>query len=73
MKKVCIFKCEGANRGFVHVYVCESYNGETYYEVMRNRRKVAGCNRWRLPSDAVSHAVRLSLQDIVQFSKKATL
>lgn len=73
MKKVLIFKCEGANLGFVHVYLCEPYNGEVYYEVMRNRRKVAGCNRWRLPSDAVAHAVRLSLQDVVQLCKEITL
>lgn len=73
MTKTCIFKCEGVNRGFVHVYVCEPYNGEIYYEVMRNRRKVAGCNRWRLPSEAVTHAVRLSLQDIVNVSKKTAL
>ena len=73
MRKVLIFKCESANRGFVHVYVCEPGNGEAYYEVMRNRRKVAGCNRWRLASDAVEHAVRLSLQDVVQLCKEITL
>lgn len=65
MKKVLIFKCEGANRGLVQVYLCTPYNGVEYYEVMRNRRKVAGVNRWSLPSDAVAHAVRLSLQDVV--------
>lgn len=64
MKKVLIFKCEGANRGLVHVYLCKPYNGEVYYEVMKNRRKVVGCNRWMLPSDAVTHAVRLSMNDV---------
>ena len=69
MKRQMIFKCEGANRGFVHVYLCIPYNGEEYYEVMRNRRRVAGVSRWRLPSDAVAHAVRLSLQDVVNVCK----
>lgn len=73
MTKVLIFKCQGANRGFVHVYVCEPYNGEAYYEVMRNRRKVAGCNRWKVASDAVDQAVRLSLQDVVDTCNKVAL
>ena len=73
MKKTLIFKCEGANRGFVHVYLCETSVGDVFYEVMRNRRKVAGCNRWRLPSDAVAHAVRLSLDDVVDVYKCAAL
>lgn len=73
MKRTLIFKCEGANRGFVHVYLCYPYNGEVFYEVMRNRRKVTGCNRWRLPSDAVAHAVRLSLNDVVNVCKAVEL
>ena len=73
MKSTLIFKCEGANRGFVHVYVRETSDGDVFYEVMRNRRKVAGCNRWKLPSDAVAHAVRLSLNDVVNVCKEAAL
>lgn len=73
MTKVLIFKCEGANCGFVQVYECMTYEGEIYYEVMRNRRRVAGCNRWRLPYEAVTHAVELSLQDLVRFSNKTKL
>ena len=73
MKKTLIFKCEGANRGFVHVYLCETSVGDVFYEVMRNRRKVAGNNRWRLPSDAVAHAVRLSLNDVMDVYKGTAL
>lgn len=73
MTRKLIFKCEGANRGFVHVYACEQFNRVVFYEVMRNRRKVPGCNRWPLPSDAVAHAVRLSLQDVVEAGNKAKL
>lgn len=73
MKKTLIFKCEGANRGFVHVYLCERYRDDVFYEVMRNRRKVPGCNRWRLPSDAVKHAVRLSLNDVMDVFKDTEL
>lgn len=65
MKKQIIFKCEGANRGFVHVVKFMPEHGDAYYRVMRNRRNVGLYPVYSKLSSAIEFAVRLSMNDVI--------
>lgn len=63
MKKVCIFKCEGANRGLIRVVQFKTESGRVYFKVMRNRKSVGLFPFYRMASNAINEAVRLARVD----------
>lgn len=73
MKKTLIFKCEGANSGFVHVVKFMPEGCDVYYRVMRNRRNIG---RYPVYSDlttAIDFAVCASVDDIRNSEKESKL
>ena len=64
MKKVLIFKCEGANRGIVHVIKFMPESGDVYYKVIRNRRNIGSSPVYSALSSAIDFAVGVSVNDI---------
>lgn len=59
-----IFRAEGANRGLVHVMYVNDPKG-SYYEVMRERKRVDGVSRYWTLSNAMRAAVELCEKDII--------
>lgn len=64
MKKVLIFKCEGANRGIVHVVKFMPEGCDVYYRVMRNRRNIGLTPVYSDIIAAIAFAVSVSIDDI---------
>lgn len=73
MMKECVFKCEGVNRGFVHVVKFTPETGNTYYRVMRNRRNIGVYPVYSELSYAISYAVRVSMNDITAGGERGAL
>lgn len=73
MTKVLIFKCEGANRGFVHVVKFMPEGGDVYYRVMRNRRNIGRYPVYSNLDTAIAFAVSVSRDDIVIKEKVSAL
>ena len=73
MKKELIFKCEGANRGFVHVVKFMPESGEVYYRVMRKRRNIGLYPVYSAASSAIAFAVSVSVNDIKKKENRGAL
>lgn len=73
MKKKLIFKCEGANRGLVHVVKFMPETLEPYYKVMRSRHNVGLTPVYSDMTAAIAYAVSLSVEDITQKINKSEL
>lgn len=67
-----IFRAEGANRGLVHVFFVKDPKGN-YYEVKRDRKKVAGVSRYWTLTRAMQAAVELCTKDIITAREGALL
>ena len=64
MKKELIFKCEGENRGVVHVFKFMPEGCDVYYRVMRNRRNIGLYPVYSDLTAAIAFAVATSVDDI---------
>ena len=71
MRKILIFKCEGLNRGLVHVYLVTTKDKTMFYEIKRGRCLIEGVNRFVMLNEAITAAVRLSIDDINRARKEA--
>lgn len=70
MRKILIFKCEGLNKGLVHVYLVRATGKAGYYEIRRNRRLIEGVCMFINLNDAIEAAVTIAVRDVIRVSKE---